>query len=106
MVTDTINAILEAEEKANQMTSQAAEDAKAMVIDADAECEKIRNIAKEAVKEDRKKTVESATKEGDSQYEKIVLSGKRSADELKAQTDIAKAVEFIKEKVLKSYGNR
>lgn len=106
MVTETINAILEAEEKANQMISQATEEAKAMVVSADIECEKIRNIAKEAVKEDRKKTVESATKEGDSQYEKIVILGNKDAEALKKQTDISKAVDFIKEKVLTSYGNR
>lgn len=106
MITETINAILASEEQANQMLLQASEDAKAMVADADNECEKIRNIAKDAVKQDRKSVVESATKEGDAQYEKIILSGKMAADKLKKSTDITKAVEFIKEKVLTSYGNR
>lgn len=106
MITDTINAILEAEQQANHMLAQASEDAKNMVADADNECEKIRNIAKDAVKEDRKKVVESATKEGETEYEKIILSGKNSADKLKKSTDTTKAVEFIKEKVLTSYGNR
>lgn len=106
MITDTINAILEAENQANHMLTQASEDAKNMVANADNECEKIRNIAKDAVKEDRKKVVENATKEGDAEYEKIMLSGKRAADKLKKSTDLIKAVEFIKEKVLTSYGNR
>ncbi len=105
MIADTINAILAAEEEVNQLVSQATEDAKAMVADASLECEKIRNTAKEAVKEERKKVVELASKEGDKQYKDILSSGKNAVDKLKKSTEKTQAVEFIKQKVLAGYGN-
>ena len=105
MINDTLNEILQAEEEAAQIMQRAEEDAKQTVISADAECEKIRKTTVKAVKEERKKVVESANREGDKQYAKILEAGVTVAQNMERNTDVTEAVKFIKEKVLSNYVN-
>ena len=74
MIQETVNAILEAEAKADEITSQANEEAKRIVTDAEAGAEKLRFDTVRSVKEERKKVADSAQKEGDKEYEKIKAS--------------------------------
>jgi vacuolar-type H+-ATPase subunit H len=105
MLDETIKAILETEAQADEMIKEAMEDAKLMVVNADAEAEKIINNIKTKVKQDRKTVVLTSTEEGDKQYQAIVLMGVKQAEKLTENTDTAKAVSYIKEKVLSKYGN-
>lgn len=106
MITDTVNAILEAEKQAEEITSSASEEAKVIVSQAETEAEKIRLDAVEKVKKERTKVIESAVKEGDASYAKIVLAGKKQSDKIENGTALDKAADFIKEKVLTEYVNR
>lgn len=105
MLKDTLNEILKAEQEADEIMAKAEEDAKQAVLSAELECDRIRKTTVKAVKEERKKVVESATKEGDVQYAKILSIGNQTAEKMAKETDVAVAVKFIKEKVLSGYVN-
>ena len=60
----------------------------------------------EKVKKERANVIESALKEGNDSYEKILLAGKQQSDKIENGTALNKAVDFIKEKVLSEYVNR
>lgn len=105
MLNETINAILKTEAEADAMVKEALEEAKTMVVNADAEAEKIRANIKKLVKEDRISVAMQANADGDKQYEHILLSGEKQAAVIVADTDVVKAVAYIKEKVLSRYVN-
>ena len=105
MINDILDEIRIAEKEAEEMMERAIEDAKLAVISADEEGRNIRNTTIRAVKEERRKVVESATKEGNTRYNKILSAGKLEADRIIKETEINKAVELIKEKILSNYGN-
>ncbi|MBR1746697.1 MAG: hypothetical protein IJ735_00625 [Clostridia bacterium] len=106
MIQDTVNEILQAEAEAERITAEANEEAKRVVTVAEENATKLRAETVKSVKEERKKVAESAEKEGDAQYEKILLAGKAKADDLREHTDVNKAAEFIKNKVLEGYVRR
>lgn len=106
MIQETVNAILEAEAKAGEITAQAADEAKLIVQNADGEADKLRSETVEKVKAERKKVADSAENEGNAEYQKILLAGNKQTDKLLKTTDVTKAAEFIKEKVISGYGNR
>ena len=106
MIQDTVNEILKAEAEAEKITADANEEAKRVVTLAEENATKLRAETVRSVKEERKKVVESAEKEGDAQYEQILLAGKSRADGLRKNTDVKKAAEFIKNKVLEGYVRR
>lgn len=103
MITETVNAVLKAEEEARVITSQAAEEAKKIVEDADVYAEKLRKDTVKNVKEERKSVAEAAEKEGDEEYAKILLAGKQVTEKLAKEADVYSAADFIREKVLGSY---
>ena len=106
MIQDTVNDILVAEQEADKITADANEEAKRIVTTAEENAAKLRAETVRSVKTERKKVVESAEKEGDAQYEKILLAGKTRAEELKKGTDVNKAAAFIKNKVVEGYVRR
>ena len=106
MIQDTVNEILKAEAEADKITADANEEAKHVVTLAEENAAKLRAETVRSVKAERKKVVESAEKEGDAQYEQILLAGKSRADDLRKKTDVKKAAEFIKEKVFAEYVRR
>ena len=106
MIQDTVNEILKAEAEADNITADANEEAKRVVTLAEENATKLRAETVRAVKEERKQVVASAEKEGDAQYEQILLAGRSRADRLRKDTDVKKAVEFIKDKVLEGYVRR
>lgn len=103
MIEETVNAILKAEKEAKEMEDQAMSDAKAMVANASEEADKIRKNAVFKVKEERLKVVEQAESEGEKQADAILKIGIKTASTLAEKTNIEKAVEIIKEKVIKKY---
>ena len=105
MINDILEEIRVAEKEAEEMMERAVEDAKLAVISADEESRNIPNMTVRAVKEERRKVVESAMKEGNTQYNKILFAGKQEADKIIRETEINKAVDFIKERILASYAN-
>ena len=106
MIQDTVNEILKAEQEADQLTSDANEEAKRIVTLAEENAAKLRAETVKAVKEERKKVAESAEKEGNEQYERILLAGRSRADSLRKTTDVSVAADFIKDKVIASYVRR
>ena len=106
MIQDTVHEILKAEAEADKITADANEEAKRIVTIAEENAAKLRLETVRSVKVERKQVVESAEKEGDAQYEQILLAGKKTADRLQKDTDVTKAVEFIKSKVLEGYVRR
>ena len=106
MIPDTVNDILLAEQEADKIAFDANEEAKRIVTTAEETAAKLRAETVRAVKEERKKVVESAEQEGDAQYEQILLAGKKKADSLKKTTDVDKASAFIVDKVLEGYVRR
>lgn len=106
MIHETVNAILETEEAVAKEIAQATEDAKESVLQAEKEAERIRSEVIARMKNERKKTVEAATADGEKQYNQILASGKQNAQRLLSTTDTTAAVEFIKEKVLSGYVHR
>ena len=106
MITETVNAVLKAEEEARIITSQASEDAKKIVEDADVYAEKLRKDTVKNVKEERKSVAEAAEKEGDEEYAKILLAGKQVTEKLTKEADVYSAADFIREKVFSSYVRR
>ena len=106
MITETVNAVLKAEEEARVITSQASEEAKKIVEDADVYAEKLRKDTVKNVKEERKSVAEAAEKEGDEEYAKILLAGKQVTEKLAKEADVYSAADFIREKVLGSYVRR
>ena len=106
MIQDTVNDILLAEQEADKITADANEEAKRIVTTAEENAAKLRAETVRSVKEERKKVVESAEQEGNAQYEQILLAGKKRADALRQGTDVDKAAEFIKNKVLEGYVRR
>lgn len=103
MIHDTVNAILEAEKQADLDIAKATEDAKESILQAEKEAEKIRHDVVERMKIERKKTVEAAVADAEKQYNQILTSGKQNAQRLLSATDVQKAVDFIKEKVIEKY---
>ena len=103
MINEILDEIRAVEQEADELTKKAIEDARQTVLEADEECRKIRLTTIKAVKEERRKVVDNANKEGGAIYAKIVGDGKRAAEKLVKDTDVEKAVEFIKEKVLAGY---
>lgn len=106
MISDTLNAVLKAEEEARLITAQADEEARAIVLDADARADALRKETIQSVRSERKKVVEEAEKEGAQELEKIILAGKAVADKLGEQAAVKKAAQFIKEKMTDSYVGR
>ena len=106
MLKDTILEIKEVEKEADEMCAKALEDAKNAVISADEESNRIKIDAVNQVKAERKKVIEAAEKDATKQYDLIINSGIERAKELKEKTDTSKAVDFIKEKLVSSYGSR
>lgn len=106
MINEILDEIRLAEAEADEMQKKAAEDAKNAVIEADEQSRIIRADAIKAVKEERRKVVESATNDGNANYQKILASGRAEAGKLVKETDVGEAVKFIKEKVLASYVDR
>lgn len=106
MIAETVNAVLKAEEEARVITSQASEEAKKIVEDAEVYAENLRKDTVKNVKEERKSVAEAAEKEGDEEYAKILLAGKQATEKLAKQADIYSAADFIREKVLGSYVRR
>ena len=106
MINEILDEIRAVEEEADEIMKKAVEEAKMTVINADEESRKIRAATVKAVKEERRKVVESANKEGDAQSAIILASGKVEAGKLVKETDVSEAVRFIKEKVLTSYVDR
>lgn len=106
MIAETVNAVLKAEEEARVIMSQASEEAKKIVEDAEVYAENLRRDTVKSVKEERKSVAEAAEKEGDEEYAKILLAGKQATEKLAKQADIYSAADFIREKVLDSYVRR
>lgn len=106
MIHEAVNEILAVEEKMAQEIARTTEDAKESVVQAEVQAEKIRADVVTKMKADRRKAVEEANADGEKQFNQIVASGKQNAQRLLSTTDRAKAVEFIKEKVLSGYVHR
>ena len=106
MIHETVNAILEAEEKVAKDIAQATEDAKESVMQAEKEAERIRSEVVTRMKAERKKTAETAAADAEKQYNQILASGKQNAQRLLSTTDTTEAVDFIKEKVFSTYVHR
>jgi len=106
MITETVNAVLQAENEANTITAQAMEEAKRIVSDAQNTAEAIRKNTAARMKSDRKIVVAEAEKQGEEEFIKITEAGKQATDKLEKEISVEKAVEFIKNKVLSSYARR
>ena len=100
MINDILEEIRAVEIEADETMAKAVEDAKQAVVTADEESRNIRSNTIKAVKEERRKVVDLAIKEGEVRYAKILSAGKTEADKILKETDIKPAIAFIKEKVL------
>lgn len=103
MITETVNAVLKAEQEANLIVTEAAEEAKRIVNDATLVADALRKDTVTVVKNERKAVVAEAEKQGQEEYEKILEAGKNVTEKLETETEIGGAAQFIKEKVLERY---
>ena len=103
MIEETLKAVLEAEEQAEEIVRQALEDAKETVAHADGEAEKIRKRAIEKVSEDRKRVVAQANIDADLQFNEVIKSESKKCAKLKKDTKQDDAVAFIKDKIFEKY---
>ncbi|HHU43212.1 MAG: hypothetical protein QM214_01795 [Bacillota bacterium] len=106
MLKETVQTIIQAEEKAEKIINDALAEAKQMSLNATNEAERIKKDTVEKVRLDRQKVIETAMKEADERYEEIISLGIEKARKMIKETPTDKAVQIIKDKVLNKYGNR
>lgn len=79
---EIISSILEAESKANELLKSAADKAKSIILEADAESEKLKNDAVLSFKAHRKDVILNAEKDAESAYGNKLAEGKLDAAKL------------------------
>ena len=106
MIEEILEEIKEAEKKAEKIISDAEEQAKQIVVDADKSAVKIKVEATNFVKNERQNVIATAEKDAANIFDKTILEGKKSAERIISNTDISKAVEFIKAELFNLYVSR
>ncbi|HQC55197.1 MAG TPA: hypothetical protein PKX91_05705 [Clostridia bacterium] len=106
MIEETLKAVLEAEDQAEEIVKQALEDAKETVAHADDEAEKIRTQAIEKVNSDRKSVVAQANSDANLQFDEIIKAESKKCTKLKKDTKKEDAISYINDKLFEKYGLR
>lgn len=103
MVKETLDKILSAEQEANNILTQALEDAKKVNAEAELEAKKILEEGKEDINLDRQKTIDTAKIDAKKKQEHILKLGEEKAGQIKKNSDAKTAIEDIVKAFLLKY---
>lgn len=85
MINELVNSILQAEEKAEQISREGAEKSAAVVASAEAEAAEIRKAAERALKQESESLLKQYSDGAEQSYRKTVDEGNARADKIKEE---------------------